>query len=263
MPVDIGSLSYYFSDSCPLCANGHRWSAAQDHQGRESYCCHFTSAGRVLHGLPFLCTSFSGKIRGMPIIAEFVKSVAHLNQLPGDGLSEIALAGRSNVGKSSLINNLLRAPKLAKTSNTPGRTQMLNFYRVYPDGKASKPFYLVDMPGYGFAQVNAARREQWGRLIEEYLTTRETLRGIISLVDMRHPPQKLDIQMADWLRHITVPYLVVGTKADKIAKTKIPEHLLQIAEGMNVDSQDTLAFSAETGLNRDNLWRWILETAQG
>ena len=139
---------------------------------------------------------------------------------------------------------------------------MLNYYRIYPDGKASKPFYLVDMPGYGFAQVSAARRAEWGKLIETYLSTRETLRGVIQLVDMRHPPQPLDIQMAEWLRHYGMDFFVVGTKADKIAKTKVPEQLLQIAEGMHVDSDDTLAFSAETGLGRDQLWRRILEMAK-
>lgn len=199
----------------------------------------------------------------MPIIAEFVKSAARIDQLPKDQLPEIALAGRSNVGKSSLINCLVQCPRLAKTSNTPGRTQMLNFYRVQPEGTAGKPFYLVDMPGYGFAQVSAARRAEWGKLIEEYLSSRETLRGIISLIDLRHPPQPLDLQMAEWLRHFDVPYLVVGTKADKIARTKVPEQMLQTAEKMHLDSDDTLAFSAETGLNRDRLWRWIIGIATG
>ena len=199
----------------------------------------------------------------MPIIAEFLCSAAKREQLPSDRLPEIALAGRSNVGKSSLLNKLLGRPKLARTSNTPGRTQTLNYYHIFPDGKASKPFFLVDMPGYGFAQVNLARRAQWGHLIENYLTTRETLHGVIHLLDMRHPPQPLDLQMSAWLRHFEKPFLVVGTKADKIAKTKVPDHLLQIAEGLNVDSDDTLAFSAETGMGKDQLWRWIQDIAKG
>ncbi len=188
-------------------------------------------------------------------------SAGHPNQFPKDHLPEIAMVGRSNVGKSSLINTVLGIAKLARTSNTPGRTQTINFYRVWPNGKSGKAFYLVDMPGYGFAAVSAVRRAQWGELIEEYLTARAPLRGIIQLVDMRHPPQPLDHQMAEWLRHYEQHFLLVGTKADKIAKTKVPEHLLQIAEGLNVDSNDTLAFSAETRLGRDVLWRWILETA--
>ena len=198
----------------------------------------------------------------MPIIAEFVKSAAKPDQFPTDRLPEIAFAGRSNVGKSSLINCLLRSPKLAKTSNTPGRTQMLNFYRIYPEGKASKPFYFVDMPGYGFAQVSLSRREEWGRLIETYLTSREPLHGVVHLIDMRHPPQPLDLQMSEWLKHYEANFLVVGTKSDKIAKTKVAEQLLQIAELLNVDSDETLAFSAETGLGREPLWRWVLETVK-
>jgi GTP-binding protein len=198
----------------------------------------------------------------MPIIAEFVTSAAQSDQLPTERLPEIAFAGRSNVGKSSLINRLLGKAKLARTSNTPGRTQTLNFYRVFPDGHASKPFFLVDMPGYGFANVNAGKREAWGRLIEDYLSTRKTLRGVIHLIDLRHPPQPLDLQMSAWLQHFENHFLVVGTKADKIAKTKVPEHLLQVAEGLNVDTINTLAFSAETGLGRDQLWRWVLDTVR-
>jgi GTP-binding protein len=198
----------------------------------------------------------------MPIIAEFLLSATSREQLPKDRLPEIAFAGRSNVGKSSLINKVIGMPKLARTSNTPGRTQTLNYYRIYPAGKTSKPFYLVDMPGYGFAQVSHVRRAQWGQLIEDYLTTRETLHSVIHLLDMRHPPQPLDIQMSQWLQHFDKPFLVVGTKADKIATTKVPEHLLQIAEGLNVDTDDTLAFSAETGLGRDQLWRWMLESVK-
>ena len=196
----------------------------------------------------------------MAIIAEFVISVAKREQLPTDGLPEIAFAGRSNVGKSSLINRLLQNSHLARISNTPGRTQTLNYFRIYPNGKSSKPFYLVDMPGYGFAQVRKEKRQAWGRLIENYLATRNTLNGVVHLIDMRHPPQPLDLQMSSWLQHYKAHFLVVGTKSDKIAKTKVPEQLLCIAEDLHVDSNDTLAFSAQTGLGRDLLWRWVLDT---
>lgn len=196
----------------------------------------------------------------MRITAEFVISAARIDQLPHERLPEIALAGRSNVGKSSLINTLLGKPGLAKTSNTPGRTQTLNYYRITPEENDGKPFFLVDMPGYGFAAANLARRAQWRDLIEEYLNTRQTLCGIIQLIDLRHPPQPLDHTMAEWLHNQSHRYLVVGTKADKVAKSKVPKLLLQVAESLQVDSNDTVAFSAQTGLGRDQLWRWVLET---
>ena len=198
----------------------------------------------------------------MPLIAEFVTSVADLAQLPQDGLPEIAWAGRSNVGKSSLINTLVMQRGLARTSNTPGRTQTLNYYRITPPG-AKKAFYLVDMPGYGFAAVNAVRRAQWGELMEGYLHARRTLRGIVQLVDLRHPPQPLDLVMAEWLHAHDHPYLVVGAKADKVAKTTVPERMIQIAEALHIDSRDTLACSASTALGRDQLWRWVLAAAGG
>jgi GTP-binding protein len=197
----------------------------------------------------------------MPIIAEFVRGVAQASQLPTDRLPEIALAGRSNVGKSSLINRVLGREGLAHTSNTPGRTQQLNFYRVWPEGKAGPAFYLVDMPGYGHAEVSLVRRRSWAQLIDDYLSTRAPLRGVIHLIDMRHPPQPLDLEMSSWLRHFEHHFLVVATKADKIAKTKVPEATLQVAERLNVDSDDVVAFSAQNGLGRDIVWRWMRETA--
>jgi len=194
----------------------------------------------------------------MPIRAEFVLSVTNPAQFPNEGLPEIAFAGRSNVGKSSLINKLLNKPGLAKTSKTPGRTQALNYYRIHPE--TGKPFFLVDMPGYGYAKINLNMRQQWEHLIEHYLKTREMLGGVVHLVDLRHPPQPLDHEMVAWLQHYELNFLIVGTKADKIAKTKVPEALLQVAEKLNIDSQNTLAFSAETGLGRDALLRWVLDT---
>lgn len=200
----------------------------------------------------------------MPISAQFTISAMRPDQYPKDRLPEIALAGRSNVGKSSLINRLLGMANLARTSNTPGRTQTLNFYRVRPEGNTDRgAFYLVDMPGYGYAQVSAARRAEWAKVIDAYLSSREPLRGVIQLIDMRHPPQPLDRQMTEWLQHFEHHFLLVGTKADKVAKTKVPEILVTVAEALNVDSNDTVAFSAETGLGRDAVWRWILDTVAG
>jgi GTP-binding protein len=196
----------------------------------------------------------------MRITAEFVISVAHIDQLPKDGLPEIALVGRSNVGKSSIINTLVGKTGLARTSNTPGRTQTLNYYRIVPDEETGTPFFFVDMPGYGFAAVNLAKRDNWARLIEQYLNTRSVLCGVTQIIDLRHPPQPLDHTMSQWLHSNEHPYLVIGTKADKVAKTKIPELLLQAAESLNVDSEDTMAFSAQTKLGREELWRWVLDT---
>jgi len=198
----------------------------------------------------------------MPIIAEFVTSATNPDQFPKDRLPEIAMAGRSNVGKSSLINKILAQSRLAHTSSTPGRTQTLNFFRIWPEGRdGKKGFYLVDMPGYGFAKASLSRRAQWAKFINEYLETRETLKGIVQLVDMRHPPQPLDLQMAEWLREVETPYLVVATKADKIAKTKVPQQLQAMAEQLQLPTEDMIAFSAQTGLGREELWRWILNTA--
>lgn len=194
----------------------------------------------------------------MRVTAEFVISVARMDQLPKERLPEIGLVGRSNVGKSSLINTIVGNPRLARTSNTPGRTQTLNYYRITPE--KSQPFYLVDMPGYGFAAINKGKRADWGDLIEQYATTRDTLRGIMQLVDLRHLPQPLDHDMCQWLQENEHNYLVVGTKADKMPKSKVPELMLQVAEKLNIDSRDTLAFSAQTGLNKEQLWRWVTET---
>lgn len=197
----------------------------------------------------------------MRINAEFVTSVARLDQLPQERLPEIALAGRSNVGKSSMINTLVGKSGLARTSNTPGRTQTLNYYLITPDEKSGKPFYLVDMPGYGFAAINQAKRASWSDLIEAYLDSRQNLCGIVQLIDLRHPPQPLDHSVSEWLKAHEHNYLVVGTKADKVAKTKVPELMLKIAESLNIDSLDTISFSAQTGFGRDKLWRWMTETA--
>jgi len=194
----------------------------------------------------------------IPNHAEVVLSVTTPAQFPREGLPEIAFAGRSNVGKSSLINRLLGSSRLARTSKTPGRTQALNYYRIHPE--KGSPFFLVDMPGYGFAKVNKQLHAQWERLVEHYLPEHETLCGVVHLVDLRHPPQPLDLEMVAWLQHYELNYLIVGTKADKIAKTKVPDALLQVAETLNIDSVNTLAFSAETGLGRDALWRWVLDT---
>jgi len=221
----------------------------------------------------------------MAEFAEFVLSAVTPRQFPADALPEIALAGRSNVGKSSLINSLLKMNKLARTSNTPGRTQQLNFYRVWPGGKpkfgdpkapesadrftlrgsalvaaqSAGAFYFVDMPGYGFAKVSESKRQDWQKLIEQYLLGRETLRTVVQIVDLRHPPSKDDVGMWEWLAHYSLPRLCVATKADKVPRNQRQAHVHQVAAGLGLPADQVLVFSAEEGLGRDQLWPQILQ----
>lgn len=194
--------------------------------------------------------------------AEFVLSAANPAQFPADGLPEVALVGRSNVGKSSLINTLLGRSKLARISSHPGRTQTLNFYRITPSRGPS--FYLVDMPGYGYARVSKAMREGWARLIEGYLRERAALRAVVQIVDFRHPPTRDDQQMYEWLRHYDRKRLLVATKADKVGRSQWARQSRQIQEVLALQPHEPLlVFSAETGHNRDGLWLWLLEQVQG
>ena len=185
--------------------------------------------------------------------AEFIISAVGPKQYPTDQLPEIALAGRSNVGKSSLINKFINRKNLARTSSKPGKTQTLNYYRIN-----NNEFYFVDLPGYGFAQVSQSVKEKWSKFIDEYLTRRETLRGVIQLVDLRHPPTKDDIAMHDWLMQMHQDVLVVATKCDKISKGQWLKHVKQVREGLNADkSQQILVFSAETGQGLEELHSWV------
>jgi GTP-binding protein len=208
------------------------------------------------------------------IHAEFVLSAASPKQFPTDGLPELALVGRSNVGKSSLINRLLGRQKLARTSSNPGATRTLNFYRVYPGGapkgdtleawRAVGAFYLVDCPGYGYAKVSAAEREAWGRLIEGYLTQRETLRGVLEVVDLRHPPSKDDQQMWGWLAFHGKKRIAVATKADKLKRQEMDKNLAIMRKELDPPpaADELLMYSSETGLGRDALWQWVTHAVQ-
>ena len=146
--------------------------------------------------------------------SEYAVSAVKEEQYPKDNLPEIALAGRSNVGKSSLINTLLKRKNLARTSSQPGKTQTLNFYLVNDD------FYLVDVPGYGYAKVSQKRRQEFGEMIQDYLETRPNLKGLIILIDSRHEPTKDDISMYEYAQYLNIPILVVCTKMDKIKKNQ-------------------------------------------
>jgi GTP-binding protein len=189
--------------------------------------------------------------------AEFVISAVGPSQYPEDALPEIALAGRSNVGKSSLINRMISRKNLARTSSQPGKTQTLNYYRINQD------LYFVDLPGYGYAKVSKTKREQWGKFIEDYLMNRETLKLVLQLVDLRHPPSKDDQAMYEWLQHIDVPVCVVATKADKIPKSKWAKHGKIVRETLGMPSGGgLLLFSSEEGMGKEELWT-ILESAIG
>jgi len=188
--------------------------------------------------------------------AEFVTSAAKKNQWPDDALPEIALAGRSNVGKSSLINRMINRKNLARTSSVPGKTQTLNFYRV------NNMLYFVDLPGYGFAKVSKAQQTAWAKMIESYLLGREHLKLVLHLIDARHPPTSGDHTMFEWLRHFGIASVVVATKADKLPKTHLPRHLKTIRQELGLTGETPLiAFSAETGLGREELWSIIQESA--
>ncbi|WP_273754112.1 ribosome biogenesis GTP-binding protein YihA/YsxC [Leuconostoc mesenteroides] len=184
---------------------------------------------------------------------EMVMSAVSASQYPTDGKPEIALVGRSNVGKSSLTNTLIQRKNFARTSSQPGKTQTLNFYDV------EDKLYFVDVPGYGYAKVSKAQREAFGVMIEEYITSRKQLRGVISLVDARHEPSEDDISMYEWLHYYNIPILVVATKSDKISRGKFnkAESVIKKALGFDNEGSDFQFFSSETKYGKDEVWHWI------
>ncbi|MDO4540342.1 MAG: ribosome biogenesis GTP-binding protein YihA/YsxC [Syntrophomonadaceae bacterium] len=186
--------------------------------------------------------------------AEFVISCVRPEQYPAGDMPEVAIAGRSNVGKSSLINRLVNRKNLAKSSSTPGKTRMLNYFIINND------WYLVDLPGYGYAKVSKAERRQWGGMIENYLQNREQLRGVVLLIDIRHEPNQNDQGMKAWLDHHGIPHLIVATKADKISRGNRPKHLQMIRRALNMPPDILpLCCSAETGEGFDELKQRIEE----
>lgn len=184
---------------------------------------------------------------------EMVMSAVSATQYPTDGKPEIALVGRSNVGKSSLTNTLINRKNFARTSSQPGKTQTLNFYNV------EDQLYFVDVPGYGYAKVSKKQREAFGHMIEEYITSRKQLRGVISLVDARHDPSDDDISMYEWLHYYNIPILVVATKADKISRSRFNKYESNIKRTLGFDEEDSdfQFFSSETKYGKDEVWQWI------
>lgn len=186
--------------------------------------------------------------------AQFIISAVEPHQYPEDALPEIALAGRSNVGKSSLINKMIMRKNLARTSSQPGKTQQLNYYKV------NDMVYFVDFPGYGYAKVSKTRREQFGQMIERYLQEREPLKLQLLIIDIRHEPSKDDVLMYQWLKHFEIPTCIVATKADKIPRSKWDKHIKMIKTTLEADPRDSVVlFSSETGLGREQLWDVISE----
>jgi GTP-binding protein len=184
--------------------------------------------------------------------AEIVISAVSQQQYPNDQLPEIALAGRSNVGKSSFINTLINRKNLARTSSKPGKTQTLNFYKI------NDAFYFVDVPGYGYAKVSKKERQKWGKMMEDYFTKRSSLKAVLLITDIRHEPTDDDLQMYGFLKYYKLPVIIIGTKLDKVPKNKRAYHVKRTEVSFQLEAGDMLIpFSAETGENKDGAWSSI------
>ncbi|WP_051556275.1 ribosome biogenesis GTP-binding protein YihA/YsxC [Alkalihalobacterium bogoriense] len=176
------------------------------------------------------------------------------DQYPKLFLPEIALSGRSNVGKSSFINKMLNRKSLARTSQRPGKTQTLNFYLV------NEQLFLVDVPGYGFAKVPKKEKDAWGKMIETYIQQREQLKAVVQIIDIRHEPSRDDQDMYTWLKHFQIPVILVATKCDKIPKGKWDKHKKIISNVLGKHPDDPIhVFSSETGYGKDQVWGAILD----
>jgi GTP-binding protein len=183
--------------------------------------------------------------------AEFVTSAVKPSQYPAEELPEFAFAGRSNVGKSSLINALVNRKHLVKTSSTPGRTQLINFFKI------NDVLTFVDLPGYGYARVPAAVKKKWGPMIETYLSGRRTLKAVVVILDIRRTPRQEEQNLIEWLKHHSIARIPVLTKADKLSKTKQAKQRAAVADALAMDRSDLILFSAKSRLGREDLWQVI------
>ena len=179
--------------------------------------------------------------------ANFVCSLSAFRDFPGQGLPEVAMAGKSNVGKSSLINSLTRNGKLARTSAEPGKTRLVNLYAI------NDSFFLVDLPGYGFAKAPKQEKEKWAAMIEGYLTGSRNLKRVFQLVDLRHEPTEEDAMMTRYLRHYDIPFTVIATKADKLSKAQRGRNIPVICRKLEVQPWEILTYSSKDGTGRDKL----------
>jgi GTP-binding protein len=183
--------------------------------------------------------------------AEFVTSAVKPSQYPPAELPEIAFSGRSNVGKSSLINILVNRKRLVKTSSTPGRTQLLNFFNI------NEKFCFVDLPGYGYARVPKSVQKNWGPMIETYLSGRKTLQGVILILDIRRVPRQEEFDLIHWLNDHGIACIPVLTKTDKLSKNKQGRQVPAIAETLGIVKEDLILFSAKSRQGKDAVWRAI------
>ena len=184
----------------------------------------------------------------------FEISVMNKSQYPKNNLPEIVLAGKSNVGKSSFVNSMINRKSLARTSSAPGKTRQLNFYNM--DDK----FYFVDLPGYGYSEMSKAEQVKVGASTESYLKSRKNINLIILLIDIRHKPSENDIMMLDFIKHTGKHYIVITSKADKIAKTKVSSCVADISKILDVPEDLIFAYSSETKLNQETIWEVIEES---
>lgn len=178
--------------------------------------------------------------------AEFVKSAPDATHYPPEDLPEIAFLGRSNVGKSSLMNSLLNRKGLARTSSTPGRTQLLNFFLI------NNAFRFVDLPGYGFARVPVAVKRTWGAMATDYLANRRSLVLSIHIIDSRHDPTQQDLELREWLKFYGKPRLTIATKADKLSRNELARSVARLERLL--DGDDVVTYSATSGAGRDQVW---------
>lgn len=192
------------------------------------------------------------------VLTKFLLSAADARQFPAPGVPEIAFLGRSNVGKSSLINALVGS-KIAKTSSTPGRTQTINFFEIRRPGKPRADWIFANLPGYGYARVPKDLLAEWPKFIDPYLQERAALALCISIIDASIPPQKKDLELLNWLRHVERPYVVVGTKIDRVSNNQLRNNLQKLKEELLV--QEIVPFSAKGTTGHDELWKKIREAA--
>lgn len=187
-----------------------------------------------------------------PNEVDILISAVKPEQYPELDLPEVALSGRSNVGKSTFINSMIGRKNMARTSQQPGKTQTLNFFNI------DNQLIFVDVPGYGYAKVSKKQREAFGKMIETYITTREALKLVIQLVDLRHPPTEDDVLMYDFLKYYDIPTLIIATKEDKISKGKVQKHIKIIKEKLELESGDQIiSYSSIEKKKQDQIWAAI------